>query len=335
MIARRLLLAAAGGGSFTVPVLVFPDDYTTTRFAGNPIITVTIAEPAEQYEPAPLELANGDVWVYVKGAADIYAYKSTDGGETFAIQNGGSPVVASTSGWDANFVVEPTVVYDEASGTIHLWYKGRDAGVNNWAWGHATADDSDPTDFTKDVTNPILDYNDVSTALGGGSIEDFGVSCVLKVGSSFKFYGYASHAGQYKLVHATGTTWNDPGSIVLDLNPGAGNVVFRPAVWEVPDGTYTMLYTHGNGEVGVTTTGSLKLATSADGDTWTFPGTTFLSPQGSGWEEYWAYGANMLRVNTDPYSLPIVDGLGRWRLYYSGQADGPASQTGLAYIEPT
>jgi hypothetical protein len=138
----------------------FPTDWGLTRWPGNPVIDVdnNPNETTEQYTPAPIRLPNGDIWVYVKGFDRIYAWKSTDDGETFALQNGDDAVlepVAAT--WEEIYVVDPVATYDPDTDTIHLYYKGSDilAGNDNWQWGHATAPGSDPTDVTKDGGNPI------------------------------------------------------------------------------------------------------------------------------------------------------------------------------------
>jgi hypothetical protein len=330
-LAARLLASANGGGSITLPGA---PSFTVTRLAGNPLITVNATETLEQYEPAPFRATNGDIWVYVKGQSRIYAYKSTDDGETFTIQNGGSAVLTPTaSAWDSSFVLEPTVLYDEANGTIHMWYKGRNPGADNWQWGHATADDSDPTSWTKDAANPIFTEANIDSDLGA-NVVDFAISSVIKIGSTFHFYGYAELATGYGLVQATGTTWNDPSNAEMILQPGDPETVFRPSVFKDPgSGLYVMLYSHGTGLVDPGETGNLRMATSVNGEDWTFPGTVFMDRQGTGWEELWAYGANMMRVNVDPWAEPYTDGSGRWLLYYSGLSDDFIAQSGLAYVE--
>lgn len=330
------LLLVAGGAVWTAPSGTI--NWNLTRFAGNPVISTADNpdEPLEQYTPAPIRLANGDIWVYVKGQYSIYAWKSTDDGETFTLENGGDPVILPETGeWDQNFAVDPAVVYDAASNTIHLWYKGTDVVAANadWAWGHATAADSDPTTFTKDVGNPILTSTTALTDLGGAAITDFSLSDVIKDGTTYHFYGYARVDGRYQLVTATGTDWDNPSSVTsLLLADTDSHVVGGPTVFQLPgeDG-YRMFYSWGlSGSSG---SRSLRAATSDDLSAWDFSDTAAILSPASGWESLRAHAASLLKETAAPYVAPIIDGSNRWKLYYSGQSGGVAD-TGLAYLEP-
>lgn len=311
----------------------FPTDWNIERYAGNPVITNFGAETTEMYTPAPIQLPNGDIWVYVKGTARIYAWKSTDDGATFAYQNGGGQVVGPSAGqWDETFVVEPAALYDDATSTIHLWYGGRDANPDNWAIGHATAPLSDPTSFTKDPTNPILTAQDVETALGATDVDDLKFSAPIIIGSTYHFYGYALVDSVYHLIHATGTTWNDPGSVesILAATVPGVTVVQSPSVVRMPGGgdpAYAMIWALGGTQPAARW---LRDAESDDAETWTFGTTNILSPTGTGWEEDEVYCAAILK---EPDGSPIIID-GKWQLYYSGLEDTVA-QSGLAYMEPS
>lgn len=332
---KALLLAAVGGvGAFPVPgVASFPVDWNVDRDPSNPKITIFGLETHEQYTPAPIRLPNGDIWVYVKGAARIYAWKSTDDGATFAYQNGGGQVIGPSAGqWDGSFVVEPAALYDEDTDTIHVWYGARDANPDNWAIGHATAPGSDPTDFTKDPANPILTASDVEAALGAADVQDLKMSAPIIIGSTFHFYGYTLADDVYHLFHATGTTWNDPGSVesILAAATEGVDVVQSPSVVRMPGAgpaVYAMLWALGGFQPAPR---SIRDAESSDGETWSFGSTDVLAPQGTGWEEDEVYCQAIMKT---PDGLPVIVN-GKWQLYYSGLEDDVA-QAGIAYLDPS
>jgi hypothetical protein len=332
-LAARLLTAGVGGG---VVAPAFPTDWNVERYAGNPVIDVdnNPNETTEQYTPAPVLLPNGDIWIYVKGLDRIYAWLSTDDGETFALQNGNAAVLTPGSGWESAFVVDPAAVYDPLTDTIHLYYKGtNDAeGDAAWAWGHSTAPGSDPTDVTKDAGNPILTSATVSTALGGGAVTDLSLSDVVKIGDTFHFYGYALEAGVYQIIQATGTGWDDPSGVesILSAAGGAETVVQKPSVFLV-NGWYAMMYSRG----GALATGrTIRVAQSTDAMTWDFSDATdIMSPTGTSWEEDSVYAAALLKQGTGPN--PVTIG-GKMLFYYSGYESPPGdANVGLAYLEPS
>lgn len=331
MLARRLLQS-------TVGTLAFRLGWGVDRYVSNPIITVNPGNPAEnveQYTPAPIgPLPDGSYWVYVKGASRIYAWKSTDGGFTFSLQNGGAAVLAPTSGWELSFVLEPTAVYDVASGTIHLYYKGDDSNPANWQWGHATAADSAPTVFTRDPANPILTKANAQSDLGGVTTSDLAISDVIKVGSTFHFYGYALYGGLYHLIQATGTTWNDPSSVNEILaSESTSFEVTNPCVVRMASGSYVMLYTRGGASTAPPR--GLRVGTSLDGVSWNFATTDYIMSGTTGWEDGGVYAASVLKAQAAPYSDPVLDGSGRWYLYFSGiSSTTHHANTGLAFLAP-
>jgi hypothetical protein len=330
----RMLMAGSGAGVFAPgPSGELPADWGITRYGGDPVIDVdnNPNESTEQYTPAPIRLPNGDIWIYVKGAEDVYAWLSTDDGETFALQNGNDPVIEPTpAAWDSSFALEPVATYDPDIDTIHLYYKGR-AGANTWAWGHATADGSDPTTFTKDPANPILTSATVITALGGGTMRDLAISDVVKIGDTFHFYGYASHSNVYKLIQATGNDWDNPSGVEAIQNPPGGmTVVQSPSVFTI-NGLYAMFYSVGGAQPAPRW---VRVASSTDGETWDFSDTTnIISPQGTGWEEDEVYTGSVLKDGVGPEPL-VVDG--KMLFYYSGLETPPGdANVGLIYMEPS
>lgn len=335
VVTTRLLPTARGGAS--VAVTPFPTDWGVTKFAGNPVIDVdnNPDETREQYDPYPIQLPNGDIWIYVKGTAVIYGWKSTDGGETFSLENGGDPVIdVVPATWEGSFVLEPVAVYDASTDTIHLWYKGRDANPVNWQWGHATAPGSDPTDFTRDAGNPIYTKADAQSDLGG-TLTDFAISDVIVINGVYHFYGYGNLDSEYALLHATGTTWNDPDNIETFLAAPSGGVVSTPAVVRIPGShNYAMFYSYDLTDASVVGR-SIRVGSSPDGVNWSFSGGDVIAPT-TGWEDDAAYAGHFLRTSVYPYDLPIVDDLGRWKYYYSGeQISVDQANSGLAYLEPS
>ena len=323
------LIATSGGGGIALPA--YPSAWLIERHVGNPVIDVADnpAETTEQYVPAPVILPNGDIWVYVKGASRIYAWRSTDDGETFALQNGGAPVLAPVaSTWESHFVLEPTVTYDVATDTLHLYYKGRASGANTWAWGHVTASASDPTDFTRDPANPILTSAQAAADLGGGTVSDLALSCVVRIAGSIHFYGYLAHNSRYKLVQTTGADWDSPGDVEVIYTAANDNeVVETPSVIRVPSGDYAMWWSIGGPQPDPRW---IRVASSPDALDWTFDAIDVISPVGSGWEEDEAYSGQFLRAAAGPTPHTID---GRWLLYYSGLEDSVAN-SGLIYVTP-
>jgi hypothetical protein len=329
------LITAQGGGAATLTL--FEGDWNITRYPSNPVVSTANnpAEDNEQYVPCPILLPNGDVWVYVKGLGVIYGWKSVDGGETFTLENGGDPVIDVTpAAWDAEFATEPCVVYDEPTDTIHMFYKGTNDPDQDgsWGWGHATADGSDPTTFTKDAGNPILTTATAETDLGGGTIEDLAISDVVMNGSTYHFYGYALYNNRYQLIHATGTDWDNPSGVEsLLLAESDSHVANVPFVFTVPGHLgYHMWYSYGS--TGSGGSRHMRAATSLDMETWDFSDTTAVMSPTSGWESLRAHAAHILRETEAPYLAPIVED-GTWRLYYSGQS-GLIADSGLAYMDP-
>lgn len=325
-------------------VAPFPTSWAPVRYASNPVINVADNpnETDAQYTPAPIQLSNGDIWVYVKGTFAIYAWKSTDGGVTFSLQNSNNPVVSpgGAGTWDHFCTLEPFAVYDEANATIHLYYGGASSsGQTDYGWGHATASDSNPASFTKDVANPILSNAAVSSALGGGTVSDLKVGSVIKIGSTWHFYGNADYNGLYKLIHLTGTTWNNPTSLSVLLTAPGGwqTVVQTPSVFSYGN-VYGMLYTLGgpqNNTVALSLPRSIFPAFSSDGVNWQFDGSAILSIVGDGWEQLQVYAGHLLLSSAAPFSAPVVDAAGRWHLYYSGLNLSGDANSGLCYLTPS
>lgn len=319
------------------PTDPFPTGWTPIREPTNPVIPVNATETTEQYVPSPIKLDNGDIWVFVKGATAIYAHKSTDGGVTFSIQNGGSPVLAPGVGgsWDSSFVLEPHAVYDKANSTIHLYYFGYNGTVPGAGHATATVTASVPGSFTKDAGNPIVAASTVNSDLGGAGVGNtLVISSVLKIGATFHFYGYGIYNSVFRLLHWTGTTWNNPsGTTMLLSAPNTWqSVVQTPTVFSYGS-LYGMLYTVGGTQSGDFAR-EIFAAASTDGASWGFNSSTILAPGVASWESLETYSGQVLRENTTPFASPAVDANGHWHFYYSGY-DGTHGQSGLAYLTPS
>lgn len=337
MIARRLLVAALGGGAFSYPP--FPTSWDVTREAANPVIVVAGGEPLEQYDPAPYLLA-GSREVLVKGAARIYRYKDASGSLPFSGQNGGSAVIniGSSGAWDDTHALEPHAHYDSSANVIRAWYKGSGDGGTTWNWGYATAPGGTPNTYTKDAGNPILTASAINTKMGGAGVTDTAPFDVIPEGSTYHFYGYVQYDGKYQIVHMTGTDWDAPdvSTLTVLLAPASPtDLAATGSVFEFPtlhSPRYGMFYTWGP----VSGSGRTIRVGKSDslGSGWDFSDTTDIISPTSGWEVYHVYTPRLLRENTSPFLKPIVSG-DEWTLFYSGADAGWAhSQTGIAYLMP-
>jgi hypothetical protein len=313
----------------------FPTEWGVERLAGNPVIDVddNPNETVEQYTPAPILLPSGDIWIYVKGLDRIYAWKSEDNGVSFTLENGTDAVLTPGSGWETEFVVDPAAVYDPDTDTIHLYSTGTNdsGGDGSWGWGHATADGTDPTIFTKDAGNPILTSATVSTALGGGAVTDLSLSDVVKIGDTFHFYGYTNEGGDYQIIQATGSDWDNPSGVESILTASGGHTVVQcPSVFLI-NGIYAMFYSIGGSQPNPRW---IRVAQSPDAETWDFSDSTdIISPQGTGWEEDETYAGSILKQGSGP--TPVTIG-GKLLYYYSGLETPPGdANVGLIYLDPS
>jgi predicted GH43/DUF377 family glycosyl hydrolase len=310
------------------------------RYVSNPVISAANNpnETTEQYQPAPIRLGSGDIWVYVKGTSEIYAWKSTDGGVTFALQNSNNPVIGLGTGgsWDDGDVLEPGAVYDSANNLVHLYYRGDD-GSGNFAIGHATAPDSNPANVTKDAGNPILTDSDLQTALGlAATPNDLNITDIIKIGSTFYFYGTYQNASnnKYCIWYGTGADWDDvtPQATIITPDAVGGDLVKHPSVFKWSgDSTYYMIFS--SGYLSTSSKRRLRIASSPDGINWTMtPGEVLTPEAGGAWEDTWVYDASILKESSSPFVAPIEIS-DKYLLYYSGFDGTGIGDTGLAYLQ--
>lgn len=48
----------------------------------------------------------------------------------------------------------------------------------------------------------------MATVLGGGTVADLAISSVIKISSTYHFYGYAEFNSMYRLLQASRSSWN-------------------------------------------------------------------------------------------------------------------------------
>lgn len=189
MIARRLLAAARGGGSFTTPSLILFGLYNGTT-------------------------ADFDY--------DIGMFTSTDGGDTFtkSLSDGGPVITKGTAGtWDDETLAQPTLFWDPvrerwvtyiAGHNGSIWQIGRWFNDNENLVGHET-------DWTPDAGNPVL--------TPGGGFSQMNIPTTLyDAGSDITRGWYAGWSGStttlgYFEVVGTSGTLSGPGQ-VLGLGGG-------------------------------------------------------------------------------------------------------------------
>jgi hypothetical protein len=318
-----------------------PALWAQVKATNNPKITIPAAETSEQYDPGPIRLPNGDIWVYVKGALRIYAWKSTDNGATFTIQNGGVAVLVPGTG-EAYAVVEPAVVYDAATNTIRMWYKGINTSGGVPHISYATASGSAPTVFTKQGT--ILTAATVSTAFeSGATLTDLSINDVIRIGGQYYFYGTYGVAAGLRIFVARGTSWNNPVPLAVCLSEGLKFNVQKPTVFRLPNSSlYYMIFSEG-GQQNIPTQSPLKymrVATSLDGITWERADESImlipthdLSGTGTQWESAQVFTPAILKKNTSNYDEPVVID-NRIQLYYSGVNLDYVARVGILYLYP-
>lgn len=333
-----LLSSTCDSGTVAPERLVSPVEWRKTRYPANPVVRIAMnpEETISQYVPAVVLLSNGQVWMYVKGdlTKNISAYSSVDGGLSFEFR--GVAVPRGGAGeWDSEFVVDPAAVYDPATSTIHLWYKGRARPEEGISWGYATADAADPVRFAKHSGNPILSPADIQRRLGERNVSDNYLTDVVRIGGRFHFYGGFSSDEGYKTFLALGHSWHDPVPDRVLMTPEAGtDLVQCPYVIRHPYAdSYLKFYTVGfDADLDPTLGRRLRVASSADGVRWTpLPGVLLEPDTTISWEAKRVYCASVLR---HPGSSAPVLRDGRMQIYYSGSSRDHRDQVGLLHLFP-
>lgn len=320
----------------------------------GPVTTLPVTgETKSQYVPHAVQLPNGHLWCVVKGdeSRSIHAYRSTDAGATWQYQG---LVIAPTGGshWDGFACLDPVMVYDSPSDTIHYLWKGNQThtGYGGWSVGHGTAPGSNPMTLTRDPANPILTSAQVLAYFPQfGSIGDLYMADVVKDpwGVLTFWGGFRDASGVYHLFRCRGD-WNTFSPRVEgQVHPTSPwTHVQAPCVIQHPQypvsldaqgngvGRYLLLFTEGHDSQAAGSLHQMSAWCFADGNwNWQRTGQVCLSNDGSGWDGQLAYAASLLKTGSH-YALPAVLN-GAWQLFYSGAPNPPTTaQAGIAELIP-
>ena len=178
------------------------------------------------------------------------------------VGGGANPVLSGGVSWEGDAVYEPTVLVEDD--TLYMFYTGGFGVVGAGAAaaiGLATAPITDPTNWTKYASNPVL-------GKGGSGVS--GIACrnfVLKHGDLYYMY-YADGAGAgANLKVATSTdkiNWTVVGTALAYNAQGWMNGVANTSVWVEQGNQWKMMY-----EAWTGTIWKIGTATSTDGLTFT------------------------------------------------------------------
>ncbi len=223
------------------------DGINWTKYSGNPVLTLGSPGSWEDtYVYHPTVIFNGtsyEMWYTgYNGTNEQIGYATSSDGITWT-KHSGNPIIGAGTSWESNGVGNPTVLYNGTN--YEMWYAGYNS--TNSKIGYATS--SDGVNWTKYVSNPVLDLGTT------GTWDDLHVTAaeVLYVGSNYKMW-YSGYDGtNYRIGYATssdGKTWTKyVSNPVLDLGTtGTWDVdgVLSPSI--LFDGiTYKMWYTGRNG----------------------------------------------------------------------------------------
>jgi len=189
-----------------------------------------------------------------------------------------NPVVKATG--EFLLALDPSVLYDSAHGRYDMWFMGKNPTyTSSFAIYHARS--TDRATWLIDPTGPVL-YPD---SLGSYDSDVRG-PCVIRDKAGYKMYFLAQGVGGYTFGVATsadGVMWTKyPGNPILSKGPsgswesqavGFPNVIFHGS-------TYYLWYGGSDGN-----TGSIGLATSMDGLTWTkYANNPVLEASAEGWD---------------------------------------------------
>lgn len=304
---RRLLMAAGGAGSFTVPTIHYMlyngsngagtydigfassinSGTTWTKYASNPVIShggawygSLMVDPGLFWDPV------GSRWiVYVAGKGTNFAIGRWINSNLDLIANPtawnadlGNPLITGSAPYtQVNF---PSPYYDAGAVVTRLWYSGWVGSTTTIGYAEVAG-----------TTGAITDSGKVIDVGAGGSYDDAGLATgpIIKVGSDYYVY-YAGYDGaQYHTGYATCTT---PATSATYTKQGvlaafSGNIVLSGKTWQSNQlrgitgsaGAYVgyLSLFHPTDASGQEIAAQ---STSTDGVTWTAP--TALIPLGGG-----------------------------------------------------
>ena len=302
-----------------------PTGMSWVKDAGNPVAPAGLCGVAAPSDPAVVVESTDNYKMYFTthpgtNGAQIYLATTTDGGQSWTCENGGSPVlpVGASGAWDAVRVVNPAVIKDGSD--YKMWYTGRDAAGHNQI-GYATS--SDGVAWTKYGSNPVLPVG-LGTAWDSQLVRD---PAVVKDGSGTYHMWYSGTANwpYFAIGHATssdgGVTWTkDASNPVLTPTSGSWDAIETYAPSVVMNGSaFEMFYSGNAGNRWLT-----GHATSDNGTAWTKDANAFLSPSVTGWDN----------GDSTDYVAGVLDG-STWKVFYSGAGASSNYQIGMTTLSGT
>jgi predicted GH43/DUF377 family glycosyl hydrolase len=152
-----------------------PDGINWTKYSGNPILSS--GSPSDWYNTfisSPSVIKEGSTYKMWFTAPDLIAngqptdnksnigYATSTDGINWSVYPAAVLIAGSQSNWDSAAAAEPSIL--KIGNAYHMWYSALDNWtVENFAVGYATS--LDGINWTKDMSNPVLDIGLPSLAL--------------------------------------------------------------------------------------------------------------------------------------------------------------------------
>ncbi len=166
-----------------------------------------------------------EFWLYYTGGdedgeAAIGLATSTDGRTWVRKQN--APVFerGPFTTWDSGKVLQPSVLYDPATGQFQMWYLGNDSSSGKYSMGFGYATSSDGINWTRATTGPVLTHGQP----GSWDEERIDGPDVVKVGGTYYLF-YAGTGLQPDFERRIGCQTSSDG---INWTPCAGNPLLSP-----------------------------------------------------------------------------------------------------------
>jgi len=303
-------------------VMVSPLVQASTPVSGQMVLDVSTKTWEAAVVGRPSVIYDGSsfmMWYHgetVAGVDSIGLATSTDGISWSRYL--GNPVLKPGSGWDANSVLEPWVIFQ--AGQYKMWYTGQtmsNGQVTAQAIGYASS--SDGIHWTEYSGNPVL------AAGPHGAWDDRGawLPVVVPTGSSYVMYyrGITGDLGQTGMATSSdGVHWTK-GSVISIPRGASGWDSYIQRVTSVTKvgGVYTMWY---DGRKGSNAISEIGCANSTEGISWNvFPNNPVITRGSSGgWDSGGVWDA-----------MPVSLG-DKYYVYYSSFVGSSKLAIGLAIL---